>query len=259
MSTLQRATQNALKDHMARIMTNEVAWCVVAAPVQGWAQKVLPDRSPEAQMDGLWDAIFTACRIDQPDPVAAWRSHIADLAARRRYLNERQYTAFAYKGPGTDLTVGMPENHTWLGGQGETRDGRPFVANMPTEEVFSLPHRGHVAGTVSATKPLSYAGTLIEKLSFTFADGRIEKATARTGERVLQKLLDTDEGSRRLGEIALVPNSSGVAKAGLLFYNTLFDENAASHLAIGRAYRTCLQGGPDMSDADFTKAGATTA
>jgi aminopeptidase len=216
---------------------------------------VFPDEPVEARMARLWDAIFAATRADLPDPVAAWDAHTAELALRCRYLNERQFDALRYTGPGTDLTVGLPADHVWMGGAGEAADGGKFIANIPTEEVFTLPHRERAEGTVSSTRPLSYAGTLIDGFSLTFSGGRVVEARARQGEETLRRLLDTDEGAARLGEVALVPHGSPISASGVFFYNTLFDENASCHLAIGRAY-PCLQDGAKMSAEELRAAGA---
>jgi aminopeptidase len=187
--------------------------------------------------------------------VAAWGEHAAALRCRREALDAKQYRALRYRGPSTDFELGLPENHRWLGGLSHDPRGRAFIANLPTEEVFSLPHRERAEGWVAASMPLAYAGSLIEGIRLRFARGRVVEAKATRGESVLAKLLDTDEGARHLGEVALVPQSSPVAQSGLLFLNTLYDENAASHLAVGRAYRVCLADGAAMDDAAFAAAG----
>jgi aminopeptidase len=177
------------------------------------------------------------------------------LSARKDYLNAKRYTALKYTAPGTDFTLGLPDHHIWNGAQSQTPTGITFIANVPTEEVFTMPHKDRADGVVSSSKPLSYGGVLIEDFSLTFAGGRVVKVTAKKGEAVLKKLIETDEGSARLGEVALVPHSSPISQSGLLFYNTLFDENASNHVAIGRAYRFCMEGGPAMSDEEFAAAG----
>lgn len=252
---LQKATSQqmrAFRDHIGRNQTN---WAVVASAGAAWAAKVFPHLPPGAQLTALWEAIARLCRLDQPDPIAAWEQHLAALAARRDRLNEQRFTALAYRAPGTDITIGLPEGHLWVSGRSSTRSGIPFVPNLPTEEVFTMPHRDRVDGVVRATKPLSYGGTLIEGFSLRFAGGAIVEATAARGETVLRQLVATDAGAARLGEIALVPDHSPVAQSGLLFYNTLFDENAASHVAIGSAYKFTLTGGEGMEDAAFETAG----
>ena len=253
-------TQKLMQTYMApffkRVTMDEINWCLVSAPIRSWAVKVFPDTEPAKAIEKLWDAILRVCRADRPDPVAAWKKHTDQLAERRRRLDAKQYSALRFIAPGTDLTVGMPSRHFWLGGESHTLGtGIPFIANLPTEEVFSIPHRSKVDGVVTSTKPLSHAGALIEDLTLRFEGGRVVDAKAKSHEAVLRQLIETDEGAARLGEVALVPHSSPISQSGLLFYNTLFDENASSHLAIGRAYRACLQGAAEMSDDAFREAG----
>ena len=239
----------------AEVSRNAVNWCVVASAAPAWAAKIFPDLKSEEAMDKLWEAIFQTTRADQPDPVAAWQEHIQNLKKRSGYLQSKQYSALHYKGPGTDFTIGLPQGHKWISAQSLAENGVVFTANMPTEEVFTLPDRHRAEGTVSATFPLSYGGALIEDFSLTFKDGQIVKVNAKKNEAILQKLVDTDEGSKRLGEVALVPASSPIAQRGHLFYNTLFDENASCHIAIGRAYRFTLTGGEELTDEEFIQAG----
>jgi aminopeptidase len=240
------------REHISR---NETNWAVVAAASVGWARKIFPGVPPETAVSQLWDAIWKMTRLDALDPVAAWETHLASLSARAEYLNRKRYDALKYKGPGTDLTLGLPEGHLWVSGRTKTRNGIPFTANLPTEEVFSIAHKDRVDGVVRSSKPLSYGGTLIDGFTLTFEKGRVTKMTADRNGDMLQRLLDTDEGARRLGEVALVPHSSPIAHSGLLFYNTLFDENAASHVALGNAYKFTLSGGNEMNQEDFEKAG----
>jgi len=234
---------------------NAINWCVVAAPIQGWAEMVFPGLDRRSAVSRLWDAIFETCRVNHPDPLVAWESHLRRLEARCDYLNRKQYSCLKYNGPGTDLTVGLPRSHVWAGARLITKAGVPFVANLPTEEIFTSPHRNRVDGVAKATMPLSYAGTLIDGFSLTFAEGRVTAHSARTGEEVLKGLIQTDEGAARLGEVALVPITSPICRSGILFYNTLFDENASSHLAIGSAERTSISGGDSMSEEAFAEAG----
>jgi len=252
---LQKASGMSLRPFRERIGRNDVNWLVVAAACASWAAKVFPDVDRDQQTARLWDAIATLCRLDQPDPIQAWERHLDNLASRRDRLNEKRYDALAYKGPGTNLRIGLPERHVWVSGRSSTRSGIPFVPNLPTEEVFTMPHKDLVEGVVRATKPLSYAGTLIENFTLRFSGGRIVETTAERGETVLRQLVATDAGSARLGEIALVPALSPVARSGLLFYNTLFDENAASHVAIGSAYKFTMDGGDAMDEDTFERAG----
>ena len=254
-SQVQRTEGQAAAPLSRLISADAINWCVVGYATPAWAARVFPDRPPDEQQARLWEAIFHTVRLDAPDPLAAWEAHAAELAARTAFLNERQYTALHFTGPGTDLTVGMPYNHRWLGGAAPTGNGINNIANVPTEEVFSAPHRNRVDGTVRATMPLSYAGNLVENFSLTFREGRVVDVQAEKGEDLLRRLIETDEGAARLGEIALVPAGSPIARAGILFYNTLFDENAASHIALGRAYRNCIDGCEGLDDADFAALG----
>ena len=238
-----------------RVATNAVNWCVVAAAGEAWAQKVFPDLPTDAAQQKLWEAIFATARIDRPDPIADWQKHIISLRNRAKYLQEKQYTALHYSAPGTDFTLGLPAGHMWISAQSMAQNGVAFTANMPTEEVFTLPDRTRADGVVTSTFPLSYGGALIEDFQVTFENGRVTKVNAKMGESILQKLVDTDEGSHFLGEVALVPASSPIAQRGHLFYNTLFDENASCHIAIGRAYRFTLIGGEELTDEEFLAAG----
>jgi aminopeptidase len=251
----QRVAQTHLLPFRRKAMADEINWCVMSIPIASWAAKIFPDSPPEEQMTRLWPTIFRMCRVDQPDPVAAWQEHVANLTTRQNYLNAKRYTALKYIAPGTDFTLGLPQGHLWCSAQSHTPTGIPFIANVPTEEIYTLPHKGRTEGVVASSKPLSYAGVLIEDFSLTFQAGRIVNVTARKGEAILKKLIETDDGSARLGEVALVPHSSPISQSGLLFYNTLFDENASCHLAVGRAYPTCLENGPQMSDEEFAAAG----
>jgi len=252
---VQKTVSKAVRPFRELVSRNGTNWSVIAAASTGWAARVFPGLPPAQQMDALWKAIARLVRLDQADPVAAWEQHLAALAARRDFLNERQYSALKYKGPGTDLTLGLAPGHVWVSGRSRSQQGITFAPNLPTEEVFTMPHKARVDGTVRTTKPLSYGGTLIENFTMTFEGGRVVSATAERGEKVLRELLDTDAGASRLGEVALVPHNSPVAQSGLLFYNTLFDENAASHVALGSAYKFTVAGGEGMTDDQFEEAG----
>ena len=188
--------------------------------------------------------------------MAEWKLHSASLQARAALLNAKRYHALAYRGPGTDLRIGLSDGHIWLGGGTTAENGLACLPNIPTEEVFTTPHKDRVEGTVASTKPLSHQGTLIEEISVRFAGGRVVEARAKTGQAVLEKMLATDEGAARLGEVALVPHSSPISASGLLFSNTLFDENAASHIAMGQAYSSCVAGGDAMSAGELAARGA---
>lgn len=254
-ATYQKAAWEHYRPALEYIERGATNWTVIATPVASWAAKVFPDLAPEVALAKSWEAVFEACRLNEADPVAAWAAHIEDLAARQEYLTHKGYAALRLSGPGTDLTVGLPEGHIWTGGREITEGGLSFVPNLPTEEVFTLPHKDRAEGVVASSLPLSYSGTLIQDFSLTFAEGRVVKAVASKGETILRKLLETDEGAGRLGEVALVPHSSPIALSGLLFYESLFDENAASHLALGSAYNYNLAGGTEMSDDEFAAAG----
>lgn len=254
-AAMQKAHLENYNEVGVRVSRNAMNWCVVASASPAWAAKIFPDLTPEEAEDKLWQAIFETTRATQPDPVAAWNEHIKFLRKRGDYLQARKYSALHYKGPGTDLNLGLPQGHKWISAQSLAENGVIFTANMPTEEVFTMPDRHRADGTVAATFPLSYGGSLIEDFSVTFENGRITKVHAKKNEGILQKLVDTDEGSARLGEVALVPASSPIAQRGHLFYNTLFDENASCHIAIGRAYRFTLIGGEELTDKEFVSAG----
>ncbi|MCJ2114429.1 aminopeptidase [Methylobacterium sp. E-025] len=239
---------------IANFATN---WTIVSAATPAWARTVFPDLPEAEAVAKLWDAVFAASRVDGPDPVAAWAAHNAHLHARKDRLNGHRFSAIRFRGPGTDLTVGLADDHEWCGGAATSRSGITCNANIPTEEVFTTPHRARVEGHVASTKPLSYQGTLIEGIQVRFSEGRIVESAATRGADVLARVLDTDEGARRLGEVALVPASSAISASGLLFYNTLYDENAASHIALGQAYSKCfVGGGADFSEDDLAARGA---
>ena len=252
---VQQAVSRGVRPFRELISRNWTNWTVVAAAGAGWAARVFPQLPREQQVPRLWDAIGALCRLDRPDPVVAWEEHLKALALRRDYLNAKRYAALKYTGPGTELTIGLPEGHLWVSGRSESRSGIAFAPNLPTEEVFTMPHADRVDGTVRSTKPLSYGGTVIENFELTFAGGRVVRVAAERGQAVLQQLVDTDAGAARLGELALVPHGSPVAQSGLLFYNTLFDENAASHVALGSAYKFTMSGGENMDDDAFERAG----
>jgi aminopeptidase len=252
---VQQATSRAVREFRDQISRNQINWTVVAAAGGRWAAKVFPEAAPARQVGLLWDAIGKLCRLDQGDPIAAWERHLASLAARRDLLNAKRYRALNYTGPGTALTIGLPDGHTWVAGRSYSQSGIEFAPNLPTEEVFTIAHRAHVQGTVRSTKPLSYGGTLIEGFTLRFEDGRVVNSSAERGDDVLRRLIDTDDGAGRLGEVALVPHSSPISQSGRLFYNTLFDENAASHVALGSAYKFTLDGGEAMDDDTFARAG----
>jgi aminopeptidase len=254
-ATLQHTTAKSVRPFREHISCNRTNWAVIAAAASSWAARVFPDVEPSQRVALLWDAIGRLCRLDRPDPIAAWEHHLSELAARTDHLNAKRYTALRYTGPGTALTIGLPAGHVWVGGRSTSAAGIPFAPNLPTEEVFTMPHMDRVDGVVRSTKPLSYGGTLIENFSVRFEQGRVVEVSAERNEPVLRRLVEMDAGAARLGELALVPHNSPVAQSGVLFYNTLFDENAASHVALGAAYKFTLRGGEGMSEDDFERAG----
>jgi aminopeptidase len=244
-----------LWDLVSKSPTNSA---MISAPIEGWAANVFPDLPAESRKAQFWDVIFDICRVKHDDPIAAWQDHIKQLAARSEYLTNRRYTVLKLTSDGTDLTVGLPSGHIWHSARMTTQKGVGFVANLPTEEVFTTPHKEKADGIVTATKPLNYGGSLVEELSLTFSAGRVVEAKAKTGEESLRKLLETDEGASALGELALVPHSSPISQTGLLFHNILIDENASCHLALGQAYRATVENGEAMSDDEFAAAGGNT-
>ncbi|MDP8919576.1 MAG: aminopeptidase [Pseudomonadota bacterium] len=255
-SRANRARSKAYMPALNMIAGFETNWTIVSAATPAWAKAVFPDDPEEVAVAKLWQAIFAASRVDTPDPIAAWETHNANLQARTRMLNEKNYAALHFRGPGTDLRVGLADEHEWNGGSTQAKNGLTCNANIPTEEVFTTPHKDRVDGVVSSTKPLSYNGTLIQDIQVRFESGRIVESKARTGEAVLGKVLDTDEGARRLGEVALVPYSSPISQSGLLFLNTLFDENASSHIALGQAYSKCIRDGGSLSEDELSSRGS---
>ena len=254
-STAIRSAQQHMSEYMRYPMSDRIPWLVMSVPIPSWAKKVFPDLDEEAAMDKLWEMIFKTCRIDMEDPIAAWQEHIVKMKVCSDYLNEKAYDQLHYTGEGTDLTLGLPKGHIWKSAQSTAKSGILFVANLPTEEVFTLGDRNRADGVVRSSKPLNYGGTVIDNFTLHFKDGKVVDVKAEQGEDTLRKLIETDEGSSRLGEIALVSHQSPISQSGLLFYNTLFDENAASHLALGRAYRFTLEGGKEMSNEAFIEAG----
>ncbi|MBS1708360.1 MAG: aminopeptidase [Armatimonadetes bacterium] len=211
-------------------------WCIVPCVSPRWAKHVYPDLAEAEAVEKLWDVVFATTRADQPDPVAAWKQHVEQVKRNMDRLNSYGFQALRFQGPGTDLTVGLADGHVWCGVESFARNGAVCSPNIPTEEVFTMPHRNRVEGHVRSTKPLSLRGQVLDGIQVTFKDGAVTSVCAEQGEDVIKKLIETDEGARRLGEVALVPHSSPVSQTGLLFFDTLFDENAASHIALGRAY-----------------------
>jgi aminopeptidase len=254
-NTLRQAALKHIKPFSELQSKNNMNWTVITAPRDRWLRKVLPDLPPEDRQDRFWEMLFKICRIDQPDPVSVWMDHIHDMTQRRDYLNLKQYDALKVTGPGTDLTIGLLKDHIWSTARMTSLHGIPFTANIPTEEIFTIPHKARTEGVVSSSKPLSYGAMYIEDFSLTFSDGKVVGASSRVGEDRLHEILETDQGAGRLGEIALVPHSSPISQLDLLFYNTLIDENAATHIALGRAFRFGIHGGESLSDEEFASIG----
>ncbi len=250
-----KANSIAYKPALEKIANFDINWNIISYPNPAWARQVFPELPEEVAVGRLADAIFAASRVDVADPVAAWAEHNANLGKRSGWLNGQRFSALHFTGPGTDLTIGLADDHEWHGGASTAKNGITCNPNIPTEEVFTTPHALKVDGYVSSTKPLSHQGTLIEDIQVKFEAGRIVEAKASRGEEVLNKVLDTDEGARRLGEVALVPHSSPISASGVLFYNTLFDENASCHIALGQCYSKCFLDGASLSQDEIKAKG----
>lgn len=250
-----KANSIAYQPALDKIAGFDINWNIIAYPGASWAKQVFPGEEEDVAVAKLADAIFAASRVTVDDPVAAWAQHNAVLHSRTEWLNGQRFHALHYSGPGTDLTIGLADGHEWQGGASTAKNGVVCNPNIPTEEVFTTPHARRVDGHVVSTKPLSYQGALIENIQVRFEQGRIVEAKASRGEEVLRKVLDTDEGARRLGEAALVPHSSPISKSGLLFYNTLFDENAACHIALGQCYSKCFVDGARLTPEQIAERG----
>ncbi|MGQ7461632.1 aminopeptidase [Streptococcus suis] len=251
-----RALSQALNPMRQASQANKISWTLAAASGLKWAKKVFPNAaSDEEAVDLLWDQIFKTCRIYEEDPIKAWEEHEARLVAKAKVLNDEQFVKLHYTAPGTDLVLGMPKNHLWEAAGAINAQGEKFIANMPTEEVFTAPDYRVADGYVTSTKPLSYNGNIIEGIKVTFKDGEIVDVTAEKGDEVMKKLVFDNAGARGLGEVALVPDKSPISQSGVTFFNTLFDENASNHLAIGQAYAFSIEGGTEMSQEELKEAG----
>lgn len=252
----QKARTTALKEYYDNSMSNKCRWCVLSVPTLSWAKKVFPNLSDEKALESLWDVIFKTVRIDTKDPIKAWENHNAYLEEKIKFMNDNNFKSVHLKSSnGTDLNIELPEGHIWAGGSEEDVKGIPFNANMPTEEIFTLPKKTGVNGIVYSSKPLSYGGNLIDNFSITFEDGRAIDFTAETGYDILKQMLESDEGAKYLGEVAFVPYNSPISNSKLIFFNTLFDENAACHLAFGRAYESCVKNADKYSEEELEKMG----
>ncbi|MEW9121606.1 MAG: aminopeptidase [Thermotaleaceae bacterium] len=252
----QKASSHGLREYRESLMGNKNVWCVASIPTKAWAKKVFPKLNEDEAIEKLWEAIFKTVRVDAQDPIAAWDEHKARLKERMERLNERAFKYLHFKNElGTDLKLELPEGHLWLGGSEATPEGIEFIANLPTEEVFTLPQKTGVHGRVVSAMPLNYNGNLVEDFSLTFKDGKVIDFSARKGYDTLKKLLETDEGSCYLGEVALVPYDSPISRMNILFYNTLFDENASCHLALGKAYPVCIKNSENMKKEELESLG----
>lgn len=254
-SSFQKASGQALEKFRRAIQSDKVSWTIVAGSTAAWAAKVFPDDNEEQAVAKLWDAIFDAVRLNTADPVSAWEEHNQTLHKKVDILNSKHFHKLHYTAPGTDLTIELPAKHIWVGASSTNERGTAFMANMPTEEVFTVPLREGVNGYVASTKPLSYGGNIIDQFTLTFEKGRIVKVEAKEGEEMLKRVVETDEGSHYLGEVALVPHESPISQSNILFYNTLFDENASNHLAIGSGYAFNVEGGKSMTAEELASHG----
>ena len=254
-SRANKAVSRASSPIRERITRFDVNWNIIAWPGISWAKRIFPQMSDDDAQMALANAIFKASRVTVSNPMEAWNIHNSNLRQRTSWLNQRDFSALHFYGEGTDLFVGLADEHEWMGGASLARNGVTCNPNIPSEEVFTTPHNLKVNGYVRSTKPLSYQGTLIEDIAVTFKDGVIIEASAAKGEEVFIKLLDTDEGARRLGEVALVPHGSPISQTNLLFYNTLFDENAACHIALGQCYSKCFKNGVELTNEEIIKRG----
>lgn len=253
-----KATSIALEEYRKFIGSGNNSWGVIVVPTEAWSTKVFPDKSIEDGLNELWNKVFSVTRVDTENPTESWKQHIEMLKKGMDDLNNKQYTKLHFKAPGTDLSVELPKNHLWIGGGLYNNSGTYFVPNLPTEEIFTAPHRLGVNGTLSSTRPLNYGGSLIENFSFTFENGKIVDFSAEVGYETLKRILDIDEGASYLGEVALVPDDSPVSNTNTIYYNTLFDENASCHFAIGRAYASCIENGTKMENTELLEKGINT-
>ncbi|MEA4812529.1 MAG: aminopeptidase [Anaerolineaceae bacterium] len=251
----QKLAGSKMKPLMHYTMQNEVKWCIAGVACTAWAKAAFPELPPKEGLEALWKNIFLAERIDQEDPVQAWQKHDAELKAHKAFLNKARFSKLHFVGPGTDLLVGLPEDHIWEGGSSVSKKGERFFPNIPTEEVFTMPHADQVEGHLAATMPLAVRGQIVDKFGFTFKEGKVMDYHAEMGKPILDDLLAMDEGAKRLGEVALVAAHSPIANTGILFKSTLFDENASCHFALGAAYSENLLGANERSEEENRKLG----
>lgn len=257
-SSFQKASGKALENYRKAVMNDVITWSIVAMPSEKWAAKVFPNLKPGEQMEALWDLIFQVVRIGEGTAVQKWKEHIDNLEGRATLLNNKRFKKLHYKSTGTDIKVELPKEHIWMSGASKNSQHVPFIANMPTEEVYTAPLKTGVNGYVKNTKPFVYQGNVIDDFTLTFENGKITAIKATTGEKLLQELIGTDEGAKYLGEIALVPHESPISASNVLFFNTLFDENASNHFAIGEAYPTCVEGARGLTHSELEEIGINT-
>jgi len=254
-ASLQQTAFKNVEPLMNYVVKNTTNWLVITAPIDGWVDKVFPELPQKERKSKFWETLLEICRIKNGDPVSAWKDHVNQLNSRTNYLNQKQYETLKFEASGTDLRIGLPKGHLWHAASMKSQNGINFVANIPTEEVFTIPHKEKTEGVVKCTKPLYFSGGLVEEYQITFSNGKIVELSAKKGKDFLKKLIQTDEGASYLGEIALVPNKSPISQSGLLFYNILIDENASNHIALGRGYKFSFKDGEKLSDEKFTALG----
>lgn len=254
-ATATKSSSIALKKYREKAMNDENTWCVLAVPSENWAKKVYPNLEKDMAIEKLWESIFFTSRVEEGKSVENWKNHDINLKKKIEVLNLKKFKTLHYKSKGTDLYVEMSPKQIWKAGASRTKEGIEFSPNIPTEEVFSMPKKEGVNGTLSSTMPLNYGGNLIDNFKLTFKEGKVVEFTAETGYEILKNLLETDDGAKYLGEIALVPVDSPISNTNTLFYNTLFDENASCHFAFGMAYRSCIEGGTKMTEKELEKNG----
>lgn len=251
-----RAASEARQKFLGYLRTNKITWCLAKLPTKAWSDKVFADLPQEERISAMWKSILHMCRADREDPVAAWQEHIQTLKNVCDRLNGKRYKKLHYKAPGTELTVELNDGHIWLVGGGTNQSGVYFMPNMPTEEVFTMPKRSGTNGTVSSTMPLNLNGSLVDRISLTFREGKVVDFSAEVGYEALKNLLETDEGAAYLGEVALVPHDSPISNLNRIFYNIGIDENASCHLGLGNAYPTNMEGGLPLSKEELLERGA---
>lgn len=254
-ANFQKASATALKKWRSYTSSDKCKWSIISIPTVSWATKVFPDVTESEAMEKLWDAIFKCTRVDTKDPIFAWKNHNESLKSKTDFLNKSNFKSLHFKSNKTDLIMHLPENHIWQSGSSKDPNGDDFNANIPTEEIFSMPHKFKVDGVVYSTKPLVYGGNTIDEFWLKFENGKILEFDAKQGFETLKKLIETDEGSHYLGEVALVPFNSPISNTDIIFYNTLFDENASCHFAIGSAYKNCIKDGTTYKDEELDKYG----